>query len=797
MKPAGASIVFDRLGWFAARALLIGLALNVQLPSAALGVSPPDVRTFLPEGSPIPVDGTDGVLWHDLKFLRSESLTEEYGIEHAYLHWDPVTGARRRIDLPRNFSAEAAVATADGVLIHGAMIGPPRAGKGPESQSVIAWLTPQGGVNILPLPLADTRHRLFALSDQSVLIVGMSFIGKSGQSLTFQRVSISNGNPSVERMPDLPGPSRSGVALTALDDGRFMALGGRVEGANGCGACVPDTFLLDPKTKTWSAGPRMTEPRADASATGLADGSVLVSGGWTPSQGSNEGAARTTERWRAGSDRFEPGAPLPVGVAMHRSVWAVGSRRTQLLLVGGTIAPGIGHQGVLALDPAGGDWRTVGEGCTPDHRDRWRLEFGTFVDRGLTYAWCRTLGEGRWTYVPLRLTGAAPAMMQTAAGQALHRTGFAFVDAAPGVPALMLGGLGGSKYEGVPTSAVDAIGSDGRIRALAGLNHARHGARAFALPDGAIVVVGGSGPSSSRGRPDDRDALPVEWTSGLPGEAGMRWRDVKPWLPRDAIFGQMGDGRLVAVTPDRRVELAVMRAAGDTAVTVDRVSLPDLRQSRRSSVNEGGPVVVRGLPGGEIVVAGGAVSRRSIALLKEDSLRDGAVDDYLELGDPEPARRHEIYDPKARTWRLSAPASGRGGPVAILGNGQVVMVTPGRITGGQRSDGSWPTSESLIEISSVDGTSWKRLEAPPRIDLSSARPFVVQGELLLAGAGEMKDGERNGTRSRVLLWFDADAGRWESIWESDAKGDSHDDRGRVIVRQVTGDTRLVVPVEGR
>ena len=83
-------------------------------------------------------------------------------------------------------------------------------------------------------------------------------------------------------------PSMQGKRMvhthTQLDDGRVLVTGG-LSDLNGqlqaLTSAVNTTEIYDPKTNKWSAGPRLSEPKAGHTAIKLADGRILLIGGVT------------------------------------------------------------------------------------------------------------------------------------------------------------------------------------------------------------------------------------------------------------------------------------------------------------------------------------------------------------------------------------------------------------------------------------------------------------------------------------------------------------------------------------
>jgi hypothetical protein len=72
------------------------------------------------------------------------------------------------------------------------------------------------------------------------------------------------------------GPARESFALAALGDGRVLVAGGLA--ADGTGAALATTLLLDPATGTWTLGPSLSGPRTAAAVVQTGAGMQLVGG---------------------------------------------------------------------------------------------------------------------------------------------------------------------------------------------------------------------------------------------------------------------------------------------------------------------------------------------------------------------------------------------------------------------------------------------------------------------------------------------------------------------------------------
>jgi hypothetical protein len=609
--------------------------------------------------------------------------------------------------------------------------------------------------------LPASRHipRLVVLADQSALVYG-GWVSPTGPKVkTVERAVLANGRVEVERMPDLPGAG-TGYALVALKDGRAMLVGGSDQKYAGTCPCQADTWLFDPKTRRWTKGPRLLEPRADASVTVLPNGDVLVAGGWTPGHGWQEGASRTTERWKPGTDKFVADSPLPAGVAMHRAMWAPGRQGKDLLVFAGMTRAWEGSGAVMDFDIASGIWRTVGAGCSASKPEK-EVTAATALSGSLAYMWCSVEPLEPPLRFALRLPSYGPVRIPQGEGMSLRRSAIGFLPAAGERPALAIGGTSNE----VPTGDVDAIWPDGRIEALAPLRFARSGAAVIALADGSRVVAGGTG----------ADSKAAEWLPAA-AAASKQPRVLALEFSGEDAFGQSADGKLLALRNDGTFEAITIQPGAKGEPAVRRARLAPVERRHRSG--QAGKVVIKGLADGRVIVAGGEEQPYKIALLQEDSMEPAAADRYVGAGEFEGARRYEILDPAHRTWRESAPARGSGGPVAVMDDGRVIKLAGG-----------------VIESSNASGDAWRRLDSkPPGVKLDEkAHLFAVQGELFLSGAGPESP---SADAPEILQWFDSAKREWVTLWQADPKSNWRENVGRIVTRTLANGKRVVIPVEG-
>jgi hypothetical protein len=676
----------------------------------------------------------------------------------------------------------------------------------------LALLTSQGQLLTLETDekIGAMAWHFLPVSDNATVIVTRV---KATRHIVAYVVRRHEDRLTLERMPELPIAYRGDFAAAIAgptEAAQLMILGGSDGEYRGCMECRRETHLLNLETRTWNAGSPMLEERSELGATRLPDASVLVTGGWTKQAGWGRGPSATAERWDPTTNRFAAITPMPTGTARHHGVWLPGQEGKSLLVTGGVSGT------AQAYDVATRTWRTVAEWV--EGSEEGGCGFLPFTFDGNAYAWALRRSEGHYSskacmdqkFADLSLlrppAGTAPPKVPPPESLLVtYRSGVSFLPAATvgryERPAMIIGGTthaGMNAYN--VTSAVEAVGRDGRIWALPSLKNARSNPRAFRFGDGVLVIGGQAGWPHL-----DRDAaarvLPMEWlaSSALDGEAS--WVELAgPGPSAHGALAQLGDGSLLevgdagVVTQWKPVPRA--GAAGQPAtLTLERHAWPRPNRDRRST--ESSPVSVRELGDGRIIVAGGEVQSEKIALLTPDSQDPNAVDEYVGIGPYLPSRRHEIYDPASRRWRNSAPAVVPGGPVVIFDDGRVMKIGSAA-DGSKTADGQGKPDRRVLEISNADGTAWYAqpagLGAGARMRLTyKYKPFAVDGELFVSG--ELADLSTGGGPSGVE-WFNAASNRWELVWQSMAGDNWRAHQGRILVRKLANGKTVVLPVEG-
>ena len=121
------------------------------------------------------------------------------------------------------------------------------------------------------IAIPRARHTATLLSDGRVLVTGGLDAG--GTTATSEIYDVSSGTWSFTGSMLL---ARSRHTATLLTNGKVLVVGGRLTNQ---GPTLATAELYDPNTGTWSPTGSMANPRDNYVATLLSDGRVLVTGG--------------------------------------------------------------------------------------------------------------------------------------------------------------------------------------------------------------------------------------------------------------------------------------------------------------------------------------------------------------------------------------------------------------------------------------------------------------------------------------------------------------------------------------
>jgi hypothetical protein len=173
--------------------------------------------------------------------------------------------------------------------------------------------------------VAHTRHSATLLPDGKALIAGGSY---EQPQQTAELYDPATGRFSA--VAGMPPDLRDGFSATLLATGEVLLAGGySVHGGYAArGDILASAVLYNPTTNTFRPAGRMATPRAGQTATLLADGRVLFTGGFTA-----QGVTASAELYDPSTGAFAPTGQMAAKRQKHA---AVRLEDGQALIVGGS-----------------------------------------------------------------------------------------------------------------------------------------------------------------------------------------------------------------------------------------------------------------------------------------------------------------------------------------------------------------------------------------------------------------------------------------------------------------------------
>ncbi|WP_433931906.1 Kelch repeat-containing protein [Sorangium cellulosum] len=449
------------------------------------------------------------------------------------------------------------------------------------------------------------QHTATLMPDGRVFIAG----GRQwrGASDPLHLASAAIYDPALDAwLPAAPmSEARSAHTATLLADGRVLVTGG----ARGGAEWVSSAELYDPATDAWTPAATMISARSSHTATLLADGRVLAAGGAPP--GGAPGA--TAELYDPVSDTW---SPTPAASVVRREHAATRLQDGRVLLVGGRVIGAGTLSSVEIYDPTTGAW-TPG----PDMLRARLMPTATLLEDGDVLVTGYDPDAEAETYDPV-----ANAWTLASNKMSLRRGPHTATRLCDG-RVLVSGNQPPDLYD--PSTRTFSKAPRGQV--------SRSDATATLLPDGRVLFVGGT------------------FVDGNSNPAGAEIYD--PSVPPSATqLGPLNALRNLA----KAVELAdgkVLIAGGNVPTKVTELYDPSSR-----TISVAAPLnFERSLPDltrladGRVLLSGGL-------------LDDLATELYS-----------EIYDPAADAWTLTAPDEERrhNHTATLLGSGEVLIAGGG------------------------------------------------------------------------------------------------------------------------
>jgi hypothetical protein len=193
------------------------------------------------------------------------------------------------------------------------------------------------------------------MPDGRVLFVGGDGTGDRGDPTATSAELYVPKTGSWTATGNLRTPRRTGHTATLLADGRVLVTGGSAYQGTAGGPYPQDAAeVYDPITGAWTSTGRMTTPRSQHDATLLPDGRVLVVGGYT----ATDFLTRTAEIYDPRTGTWVRTTSVP-------------KRGPATLLPDGTVLV-VGDTSTAQYDPDTQRWTTIatpgGPGCVPNRR---------------------------------------------------------------------------------------------------------------------------------------------------------------------------------------------------------------------------------------------------------------------------------------------------------------------------------------------------------------------------------------------------------------------------------------------
>jgi hypothetical protein len=325
------------------------------------------------------------------------------------------------------------------------------------------------------LPLAVAAHTATLLQSGMVLVAGGSngYVNM-GAGLANTEIYDPARDAWTPAANMLAG--KSNHTATLLNDGRVLVVGGSDDSANVTAAAS----IYDPIANTWTAAPGMSTPRTTHTATLLPDGRVLIAGG-----PGTQYATPSSEIFDPVSNTWGPPTPMLVQRGSHTATLLSSGK---VLVTGGQIG-GIPTATTEVYDPTTNSWS-----AGPSMSVARMAHTATTLPTGIVLV----AGSGGYGFVPSAASAETydptTNSWSSVASMATPRD-HATATLLPSGRVLVAGGFnsGGHTQDLIYLSSAELFDPNtGTWTAAASMGSTHVGHRASLLPNGVVLVTGGS-----------------------------------------------------------------------------------------------------------------------------------------------------------------------------------------------------------------------------------------------------------------------------------------------------------------
>jgi Kelch motif len=321
--------------------LAAGVWTSVQsMPRAVWGAA----TATLPDGSVLVAGGTKG----GTKGSKSFGAVAQSAVFDASSHaWDAVGSMASR----RTY-ADAAVISGGRVLVAGgSRDGVPLATAEIYDPSTRSWSPAR------PMTTPRTDYALVSLGDGRAMAIGGGHAsGKKGATRTAEIYDPATNRWTRTGSMSVP---RAYATANLLPDGRVLVAGGSSTYVTRSATRVwSSAEIWDPLSGAWSVAGSMSVPRTWQQGVTLADGRVLVTGGWIQPISSSIPPVTSTDVFDPDTNAWTPG-PAMVDVRSQHGLVALPDGGA--MAIGGTGIGNVPQTSVELLDAALAGWSEVAQ----------------------------------------------------------------------------------------------------------------------------------------------------------------------------------------------------------------------------------------------------------------------------------------------------------------------------------------------------------------------------------------------------------------------------------------------------